>query len=497
MACNILLFRRHVRCSHPSGTTRSPARISGLGCSPLCLVLRKSAPIRLHQWSGMLLRAACRHRQTLLRRPDTHIRSAARLWTQAVSHSENAVQSYISSSDDPYLNLCIENFLLKRSPPHAVVLLLYTNRPCVIIGRNQNPWLEVNLGLLNAATASHMPETEPPGLGTVDLVRRRSGGGTVFHDEGNVNWTVISPSADFTRDKHVEMVVAALRRCGVERARVNERHDIVLDQGATWKQSNPNDFHRTPFTDADALASRPVKVSGSAYKLTRTRSLHHATCLLSSPNLNIIPDYLHSPARPYIKAKGVESVSSPVGNIGLSNEEFQSAVQTAFTQAYGQEGQKPLQHQVVGLDALNDAEIKADWDELQVCLLDDNGLSNHLPSQTADWIFGQTPQFTFSTHPIDGDKRPRPADTKGLPSSAQVFIDSRHGLITDSAISLPASRDRTSAEAEMRLKDIKGVNLYKNEGWRSILSAERIGSGSRGEVERLADWLEMMLATRI
>lgn len=70
-----------------------------------------------------------------------------------------------------------------------VILFLYVNRPSVIIGRNQNPWLEVNLPLLNAARGR--PETEPPGLGAVDLVRRRSGGGAVFHDEGNVNWSTL------------------------------------------------------------------------------------------------------------------------------------------------------------------------------------------------------------------------------------------------------------------------------------------------------------------
>ncbi|KAL2033022.1 hypothetical protein VTO58DRAFT_106194 [Aureobasidium pullulans] len=176
---------------------------------------------------------------------------------------DQPIQSYISRSSDPYINLSIEHYLLQKSHPESSILFLYVNRPSVIIGRNQNPWMEVNLGLLNAAsTPANSPsriENEPPGLGDVDLVRRRSGGGTVFHDGGNVNWTVISPAATFTRDKHAEMVTRALRSCGVSRSRVNERHDIVLDQGTsnfsgTWG-SNEN-THSTPW-QSDTI--RPLK----------------------------------------------------------------------------------------------------------------------------------------------------------------------------------------------------------------------------------------------
>jgi lipoate-protein ligase A len=214
---------------------------------------------------------------------------------------------------------------------------LYQNRPSIIIGRNQNPWLEVNLALLNATSRNQngnsLPET---GLDApVDIVRRRSGGGTVFHDEGNVNWTVICPSSIFTRDKHAEMVVRALRSNGIARARVNERHDVVLDQGQTRASDlpDPDDTHATPYQTSSPQA---LKVSGSAYKLTRARALHHGTCLLSSPNLNVIPHYLHSPAKSFITAKGVESVSSPVGNILLENERFEAAVREHFAKMYGE-----------------------------------------------------------------------------------------------------------------------------------------------------------------
>jgi lipoate-protein ligase A len=251
--------------------------------------------------------------------------------------SPSPIKAYASTSNDPYLNLSIEHHLLQTSLPDSAVLFLYKNRPSIIIGRNQNPWLEVNLALLNATSrnqnVSSLPET---GLDApVDIVRRRSGGGTVFHDEGNVNWTVICPSSIFTRDKHAEMVVRALRSNGVARARVNERHDVVLDQGQkrTSDFPDPEDTHATPYQTTSPQA---LKVSGSAYKLTRARALHHGTCLLSSPNLNVIPHYLHSPAKSFITAKGVESVSSPVGNILLENERFEVAVRRHFAEMYGE-----------------------------------------------------------------------------------------------------------------------------------------------------------------
>jgi len=276
-------------------------------------------------------------------------------WTSDVTRTSNTVQSYVSKSNDPFLNLCIEQYLLKRSSLNSAVLFLYTNRPCIVIGRNQNPWYEVNLKI----------QKEKTRLGKVDLVRRRSGGGTVFHDEGNVNWTVISPSGTFTRDKHAEMIVRALRHNGIETARVNERHDIVLDQGHTRKISDPANLHQTPFTADARTGPIPLKISGSAYKLTRGRALHHGTCLLSSPNLAIIPQYLHSPAKLYINAKGVESVSSPVSNVGLDVESFLGAVQQEFKRMY-QPNNVNLFHCDVGEEALKHVDIKQDWDEMQV-----------------------------------------------------------------------------------------------------------------------------------
>ena len=283
---------------------------------------------------------------------------------------ERRVQSYISKSQDPFFNLSFEHFLLQRTDSQSSVLFQYINRPCIVIGRNQNPWYEVNLSLLDttrepAEADSKDNNNDANPLSKIDLVRRRSGGGTVFHDEGNVNWTVISPSASFTRDKHAEMVVKALRGQGVARSRVNERHDIVLDQGrstSTQKWGSEQDLHATPWQTGPG-GRKAFKVSGSAYKLTRGRALHHGTCLLSSPNLHVIPEYLHSPAKLFMKARGVESVSSPVGNIGITSEHFIGSVQEEFGRLYHSTDGEAI---VVDEKWLQIEDVKKGYEELKV-----------------------------------------------------------------------------------------------------------------------------------
>ena len=254
-------------------------------------------------------------------------------FVKAATNASNKSQIYISRSLDPYLNLSIEHYLLQKTPENSTVLFLYTNRECIVIGRNQNPWVETNLPWFRNNSVK------------CDLVRRRSGGGTVFHDEGNVNYSVICPTSDFHRDKHAEMVVQALHKLGVDKAMVNERHDIVLDGGDR--------------------SIKPLKVSGSAYKLTRLRSLHHGTCLLDSSNIENISNVLFSPARPFIKARGVDSVKSAVTNVHRSNESFEEAVVSEFRKLYNG-GQPMTVH-----DSLEKVpEIAKGFEELKVCVHD-------------------------------------------------------------------------------------------------------------------------------
>ena len=301
-------------------------------------------------------------RPEVLIRALNSIRSCSTQATAVLPNLSSRVQTYISNSRDPYLNLSIEHFLFEKSPRGSKILFLYTNRPCVVIGRNQNPWLEVNLRLLNPKNAaSHPPAPRQPTLGSVDLVRRRSGGGTVFHDEGNVNWSVICDTSEFTRDKHADMIVRALRKLGSDRARVNQRHDIVLDPDGTHTIIDDGTIH----TEQPGVPSSPLKVSGSAYKLARNRALHHGTALLNSPNLDRISSYLHSPARPFITAKGVESIRSPVSNIGISNQSFEKAVLSEFSALYDGSTAVTSPH-FVGEELLSEVAIADGMRELRV-----------------------------------------------------------------------------------------------------------------------------------
>ncbi|KAI0205617.1 hypothetical protein F4808DRAFT_455841 [Astrocystis sublimbata] len=418
----------------------------------------------------------------------TPVLISAELDGQKVSRPSNPVQIYISQITDPYVNLSIEHFLLQKSHPDSVVLLLYANRPCIVIGRNQNPWVEVNLGLTNQRSIlgqlraqAKLPAT---GGGSSDsttslaaaesddddvlLVRRRSGGGTVFHDAGNVNYSVICPSAAFDRDKHAEMVVRALQGLQKQSVRVNERHDIVLDVPSTSSHQNEN-HDTTPTTNKEG--TQTFKISGSAYKLTRTRSLHHGTCLLSSPHLPFLSQLLRSPAAAYIKARGVESVRSPVRNVGVSGGDFQDAVVAEFRRMYDEDGAVQVQVLEDDTGAADIPEIRAGVAELR----------------SRDWIYAQTPQFAFSSHPTAEDPRPRPDLPTDLPASffpshtgegagdVGLQMTVRHGQITE--VVAPGGME-TESDSNALVESLKGLHLHHVDDWRKHVGSKNESVGS-------------------
>ncbi|KAM3559465.1 hypothetical protein MY1884_003461 [Beauveria asiatica] len=358
--------------------------------------------------------------------------------TAAAASPSNKTQIYLSRSRDPLLNLSVEHHLLQTAPADATVLMLYANAPCVVFGRNQNPWIETNLARLAASSQ------RPP----IRLVRRRSGGGTVFHDDGNVNFSVICPSAAFDRNKHAEMVVRALRRLGRPTVRVNERHDIVVD----------DDVSR----GGGGGGGGTFKVSGSAYKLTRLRSLHHGTCLLQSPNLDSISGLLRSPAEGFIKARGVDSVRSPVRNLHLDVAAFEDAVVREFEEMYG----RPHVRDVVeDAEALTVPQIRQGYAEMS----------------SRAWLYGQTPRFVFSTHPTEQDPRPRPK----FPFEERIHFEAKQGVIERFHI-------ENSKGAQKDFSSLVGATLYDIDDWSVRLADAGLASQ---QAQHIGEWLNGILGT--
>jgi lipoate-protein ligase A len=342
------------------------------------------------------------------------------------SSPSSKVQIYTLLSPSATYNLSVENHLMKTTPSDSTVLVLFINRPSIVIGRNQNPWLETNLNALHKAPSN------------VRLVRRRSGGGTVFHDEGNVNWSIIHPPKHFDRNKHAEMVVRALHSLGKSSARVNERHDIVIDA--------PNQNQ-----------SKTFKISGSAYKLTRLRAIHHGTCLVNSPHLAQIGPLLRSPAEQYIQALGSASVRSPITNVDVFIEPFLAAVKDEFTKMYGPPDIAFTDTAEAGMAV---ADVKKSWEELE----------------SPEWTFGQTPKFTFSTHPTENDPRTR----DGMPGNTKIWFMANKGVVDQFKID------------DVEQPAFKGIRLYQpsRSSWSERL--HQAGLDAR-EAHVTGDWMSNML----
>lgn len=175
---------------------------------------------------------------------------------------------------NPFINLALEDHFL-RGGADLPVLFFYVNRPSVVMGRFQNPWLETNL--------NYLVDND------IWLVRRQSGGGSVFHDEGNLNFSFIVPDAMIERRKHAELLQAAFKKAEIE-LEISPRHDLWLDG---------------------------KKISGSAFKQTKNGSFHHGTFLVSSDL-----DKLEESLKHTIVPKNTKSIASVRSKVITLNERY-------------------------------------------------------------------------------------------------------------------------------------------------------------------------------
>ncbi|MFY0643581.1 MAG: lipoate--protein ligase [Bacteroidia bacterium] len=245
----------------------------------------------------------------------------------------------VSQSDNPSANLAWEEYFLKNS--HEDYLLFYVNRPSVIIGKHQNPWREVNLSFCKK--------------NNIDIHRRLSGGGAVYHDFNNINFSYIrSKPTDFVNFKeHITPISMALKQLGVNN-HITERNDIFIDD---------------------------KKISGNAEHVdnTRKRILHHGTLLCDSDLYK-----LRAALKTEIEGINTHAVDS-----------VRSSVTTISEHLKGHTTQEILEKLIASISNQLKLDSKNEFDpstqpEIQKLIRD--------KFNQWDWNYGHSPQFEYKTN---------------------------------------------------------------------------------------------------
>ncbi len=237
---------------------------------------------------------------------------------------------------DIYLNLAFEEWLFQNhSLAQQHFLLMYVNTPTVVLGRFQNPWKETCPSLLKNKSIS--------------LARRITGGGTVFHDEGNLNFSYISPQKNLSLERNYQIIQNAFQKMGINLER-NCRNDLLVEG---------------------------YKVSGSAFRQNKTSHLHHGTLLLNS-NLDFLKETL-IPQNEKISGKERPSVRSAVANLSsYSLEVTHKNVKELLIQSY--------QNHFLNcsFELVSEADL---FSHPEICEL-------YKKNQSLQWLFNSTPEFS-------------------------------------------------------------------------------------------------------
>ncbi len=271
---------------------------------------------------------------------------------------------YRASGSDPFENLAREQILLEQGPTEGLVLYLWQNENTVVIGRNQNAYKECRVSLLE----------EDGGK----LARRLSGGGAVFHDKGNLNFTFLLPRTDFDIPRQLEVICRACRAFGIP-AEISGRND---------------------------LTAAGYKFSGNAFYKTGDRAYHHGTLMLSA-DIDRLGRYL-SPPKAKLEAKGVSSVRSRVTNLrafvpALTCDSMSRQLIRAAEKVYGFTAQEL---------------VFTPWQEEEIARL-----TAHYASR--EWRFGANVPATFST------QQTFPWGTVSLELQVERGVITHAGVFTD------------------------------------------------------------------
>lgn len=186
----------------------------------------------------------------------------------------------LSHRHNPAYNMALEEVLFHEAKTYERILFLYVNSKSVIFGRNQNPYREIDV---TYALKNDIP-----------MIRRLSGGGTVYHDLGNLNFSFIEHQGCYDEHLHFRWIMEAVSKFGIS-LELTSRKDLILGG---------------------------KKISGNAFYMKGNRRLHHGTLLVNA-NLDGAHDLLMASNFEHVKKfenqKSVVSVPSPVVNMSESN----------------------------------------------------------------------------------------------------------------------------------------------------------------------------------
>ncbi len=293
---------------------------------------------------------------------------------------------YSAPTGDGWLNLARDGYFLENNKKGDVVLYFYVNKNAVIIGRNQNAWKECSIANMDADG--------------VQLVRRHSGGGAVFHDNGNLNFSFITDEKHYDLNRQMRVILNAVSKLGLK-AELSGRNDITVDG---------------------------KKFSGNAFSLAKGNRSHHGTILVNA-DLTKLSNYL-CVSKEKMRSKGIDSVRARVCNIcelssGLTVEAMRRLVIESFIEEYG-----------AASEYVFDGTALAEVEERRERLA------------SWEWRFGKTPQFDFET-----DKRFSFGDT-------QIYFNSRNGVIRETKVYSDCLDTELTTEIENALT---GVHFRKEE----------------------------------
>lgn len=286
------------------------------------------------------------------------------------------IRIYESDGVDPYRNLAIEQHLLETVEGGCCLLYLWQNERTVVIGKNQNAWAECRTTLL----------IEEGGR----LARRLSGGGAVYHDLENLNFTFLMREEDYDLDRQLSVIQTACETLGV----------------------------RTERSGRNDLLASGRKFSGNAFYHHEGRAYHHGTLLIRTDR-DAMSRYL-SPSKAKIQAKGVESVRARVVNLSelspvVTVQSLKTALKSAFSKVYGLPVSSP--------PVLREARVRE--------------LTAHYASDA--WLFGQKLPFTFR------------CESRFSWGGVEVQLSVNEGVITGAKIYTDDMDDGLAAKLEAAL----------------------------------------------